>query len=91
MMATGPHNSFVSVAFRMGVVGIVTFLGFLASIFKGMWKNIEQAPVYRLFVFFAAIAMVSVNVGLESLYYLMVFVLAMGMANVKIKGKEEIL
>lgn len=90
MMATGPHNSFVSVAFRMGVVGIVTLLGFLASIFKGMWKNIEQVPIYRLFVFFAAIAMVSVNVGLESPYYLLVFVFAMGMANAAAPASQEL-
>lgn len=81
MMTTGPHNSFVSVAFRMGVVGIVTFLGLLASIFRGMWKNIEQIPTYRLFVFFAAIAIISVNVGLESPGYMMIFMLAMGLAN----------
>lgn len=88
MMTTGPHNSLISVAFRMGVAGIVTFLGLLASIFKGMWKNIEQVPIYRLFVFFAAIAIISVNVGLESPYYLMIFVFAMGMANDGIKEKE---
>ena len=88
MMTTGPHNSFISVAFRMGVAGIVTLLGFLASIFKGMWKNIKQVPVYRLFAFFAAIAIISVNVGLESPYYLMIFVFAMGMANEGIREKE---
>lgn len=81
MMVTGPHNSFISVAFRMGVAGIVTFLGFLASIFKGMWKNIEQVPIFRLFVFFAAIAIISVNVGLENPGYLIVFVFAMAMAD----------
>lgn len=81
MMATGPHNSLISVAFRMGIAGIVTFLGFLASIFKGMWKNIEQVPIFRLFVFFAAIAIISVNVGLESPGYMMIFMLAMGLAN----------
>lgn len=86
MMATGPHNSFVSVAFRMGVAGIVTFLGFLASIFQGMWKNIEQVPVFRLLVFFAAIAIISVNVGLESPVYLLPFIFAMGLANQEIKG-----
>ena len=90
MMATGPHNSLISVAFRMGVAGIVTLLGLLASIFKGMWKNIEQIPIYRLFVFFAAIAIVSVNVGLESPYYLMLFVLGMGMAYADTPASREL-
>lgn len=81
MMVTGPHNSFISVAFRMGVAGIVTLLGLLANIFRGMWKNIEQVPIFRLFVFFAAIAIISVNVGLESPGYMMIFMLAMGLAN----------
>ena len=86
MMATGPHNSLISVAFRMGIAGIVTFLGFLESIFTGLWKNIEQVPIYSLFVFFAAIAIVSVNVGLESPVYLLPFIFAMGLANQEIKG-----
>lgn len=90
MMATGPHNSLISVAFRMGVVGIVTFLGLLASIFRGMWKNIEQVPTYRLFVFFAAIAIISVNVGLESPGYMMIFMLAMGMANANNSASQEL-
>lgn len=81
MMATGPHNSLISVAFRMGIAGIVTFLGFLESIFTGLWKNIEQVPIYSLFVFFAAIAIISVNVGLENPGYLIVFVFAMAMAD----------
>lgn len=85
MMATGPHNSLISVAFRMGIAGIVTFLGFLESIFTGLWKNIEQVPIYSLFVFFAAIAIVSVNVGLESPVYLLPFIFAMGLANQEIK------
>lgn len=88
MMATGPHNSLISVAFRMGIAGIVTFLGFLASIFTGLWKNIEQVPIYSLFVFFAAIAIISVNVGLESPGYMMIFMLAMGVANEGIREKE---
>lgn len=81
MMATGPHNSLISVAFRMGIAGIVTLLGLLANIFRGMWKNIEQVPIFRLFVFFAAIAIISVNVGLESPVYLLPFIFAMGLAN----------
>ena len=81
MMATGPHNSLISVAFRMGIAGIVTLLGLLVNIFRGMWKNIEQVPIFRLFVFFAAIAIISVNVGLESPGYMMIFMLAMGLAN----------
>lgn len=81
MMATGPHNSLISVAFRMGIAGIVTLLGLLTNIFRGMWKNIEQVPIFRLFVFFAAIAIISVNVGLESPVYLLPFIFAMGLAN----------
>ena len=88
MMSIGPHNSFVSVAFRMGIAGIVTLLGLLARIFRGMWKNIEQVPTFRLFVFFAAIAIISVNVGLESPGYMMIFMLAMGVANEGIREKE---
>lgn len=88
MMATGPHNSLISVAFRMGIAGIVTLLGLLVNIFRGMWKNIEQVPIFRLFVFFAAIAIISVNVGLESPGYMMIFMLAMGVANEGIREKE---
>ena len=78
MMTTGAHNSLISLAFRMGVFGVVAFIGMLASAFIKAWKNIDEISVYSIFAFFAAIVIISVNVGLESTMYLPIFILGIG-------------
>ena len=94
MMTTGPHNSLVSLAFRMGIAGIVTFVGFLVNIFTKAWKNIEETSAYAFFAFFAAIVIISVNVGLESPVYLLSFVLGIAVNDLtndlKVKTKTTI-
>ncbi len=67
---TASHNSFVSVAFRQGILGITAFALFLL----GMWKKVffyrgcESSAL--IFGFCAAALLIGTNVGLESPMYL---------------------
>lgn len=77
MFVTGPHNSFISLAFRLGIVGVALFLGFLQSVLKGMNRS-GRVSAASYFLYFSAIVIIGVNVGLESPFYLILFVFAMG-------------
>jgi len=91
IITTAAHNSFISLAFRMGIVGIITFIGFLSSIFINIWKDIENTPIYAIFAFFASILIISVNVGLESVEYLIYFITALGIFCKNYNIKKHIL
>lgn len=69
VMAT--HNSYIAIAFRLGVIGIVLFLLFLYKVAYVI--PIVSSPEIG-FAFYAAIFMIGVNVGLESPNYLILFI-----------------
>lgn len=84
LFATGAHNSFISLAFRLGVVGIVLFLMFFWMLYVKMRKYNETICPATFFIFFSSILIISFNVGLESPYYLMLFIFAMGISNAEV-------
>ena len=78
LFITGPHSSFVSVAFRLGIIGLVNFVLFIKGIYRDLLSSGREISPATCFAFFGAIIIIGVNVGLESPYYLMMFVFALG-------------
>lgn len=78
LFVTGPHSSFIAIAFRLGIIGILTFVHFLIGIYRVLLKLGKKVSAATYFAFFAALVIIGVNVGLESPYYLMLFVFSMG-------------
>ncbi len=89
LFVTGPHSSFVAVAFRLGLIGIITFVLFLKGIYNGMSNLKQNVSAATFFAFWAALIIISTNVGLESPYYLMLFVFAMGKSVQEIRSLEK--
>lgn len=73
IFVTGSHNSFVSIAFRLGIIGIVLLLVYLYESYRSSLRHWDVQPIVP-FLFFSAIVIVAFNVGLESPTYLFVFV-----------------
>lgn len=89
LFVVGPHNSYIAILFRLGLIGSVMFLFMVFSVrnaIKRYSKDILPATVY---LFFSAVVIVGVNVGLESPYYLLIFVLALGFAIYDINSCEK--
>lgn len=78
LFVTGPHSSFISLAFRLGLIGLLLFILFLKATYKELLHNHNRLSPSVCFIFVSSIIIISFNVGLESPYYLMLFVFAMG-------------
>jgi hypothetical protein len=78
LFVTGPHSSFISIAFRLGLIGIIAFIMFLLGTHKAILNNSRKISTATCFSYYASIIIISFNVGLESPYYLILFVFAMG-------------
>lgn len=74
LFVTGPHNSFISIFFRLGIIGYWLFVRY---IYNNLAPNNIDCKA-KMFVAYAAIVLIMVNVGLESPHYLYLFVFAMG-------------
>jgi len=83
---TGSHNSFISLTFRLGLIGIVSFLVFLFEMYKRINLYVKFVSPATYFMFFASIFLIGFNVGLESPYYLLIFVFAMGKCVQETRG-----
>ena len=90
LFVTGSHNSLISVSFRLGVIGIALFLSMLWMFYKEMRRNINSISKSSLFAFFSSIVVISVNVGLESPYYLFLFLFALICCDAEIKKSHQI-
>ena len=78
MFVTGPHNSFMSLTMRTGIIGLLLFLLFLGSQFWNIVKYRVPPSKSACFAIFAGIVMILFNVGLESPGYLLTFTFFMG-------------
>ena len=78
LFVTGPHSSFIAIAFRLGIIGLLTFVQFLKGIYRDLLNTRKEVSAATCFAFFAALIIIGVNVGLESPYYLMIFIFSMG-------------
>lgn len=73
VFVTGAHNSFVTVAFRMGLIGIVLLVGYLICLQYKQMRHLIQVPLNSIYAMCASITIIALNVGLESPYYAILF------------------
>ena len=78
---TGCHNSFISLAYRLGAIGIVLFMFFLADTQKNM-NRAGSCPLFCSFLFFASLFIIAFNVGLESPAYCFCFLIGAALPRV---------
>lgn len=70
MFVVGCHNSFVSIAFRLGFVGLFLLLGYLLECSN---KVVSSKNSFAVFASIAAIYIVCFNVGFENPMYFFLF------------------
>lgn len=78
---TGCHNSFISLAYRLGVIGIVLLMLFLADTQKNMNRD-GSCPLFVRHLFFASLFIIAFNVGLESPGYCFCFLIGAALPRV---------
>ncbi|MEG3030394.1 MAG: O-antigen ligase family protein, partial [Oscillospiraceae bacterium] len=88
------HNSFVSVALRMGVLGLALFCGLLLTIWRRLTKSKCSDMGAMMFLFCGVLFTISLNVGLESPGYFGVFMVSMCLissyiSQPKVEEKEQ--
>ena len=76
IFVTGPHNSFVAVTYRMGVLGLALFVWFLLLVWRGILRHKTGEQFTLAFLFCSSILLISTNNGLESPVYFVVFLTA---------------
>ena len=79
---TGSHNSFISLSYRLGFIGILMLIVFLRCCYKKI-SSVGFVPSFVCCFFFASLFIIAFNVGLESPAYLFCFLLgaALSLAN----------
>lgn len=68
---TASHNSFVAVAFRQGLPGLLLFVGALAALWKKIFEYEGAESGAMIYAFCGSVLLISTNVGLESPMYLL--------------------
>lgn len=81
MFVTAPHNSFISLTMRTGVIGLFLFLLYLGLLFRNLVRHKALPPKSACFALFAGVVVILFNVGLESPGYLLTFVFCLGMCS----------
>lgn len=89
LFITGPHNSYVSIAFRLGIVGIVLFLVMIFDLIEKISEKSNDISRCAIFMLFSSIVLIGVNVGLESPYYLIMFVFSFGFCASEVYSEYE--
>ena len=89
LFITGPHNSYVSIAFRLGIVGIVLFLVMIFDLIEKISEKNNEISRCAIFMLFSSIVLIGVNVGLESPYYLIMFVFSFGFCASEVYHEHE--
>ena len=81
MFVTAPHNSFISLTMRTGIIGLFLFLTYLILLFWNLARHKAPPPKSACFALFAGVVLILFNVGLESPGYLLVFVFCIGICS----------
>lgn len=89
LFITGPHNSYVSIAFRLGIVGVVLFLVMIFDLIEKISEKSNDISRCAIFMLFSSIVLIGVNVGLESPYYLIMFVFSFGFCASEVYSEYE--
>ena len=80
LFVVGAHSSIISLAFRLGILGCYLLFGYLIEKSKNILYN-EKIDRCKLYLFFSSMFIITVNVGFESPYYLLIFVFSMYMCS----------
>ena len=80
LFVVGPHSSIISLAFRLGILGCYLLFSYLTEKSKKLLHN-NEIDKCKLYLFFSSIFIITVNVGFESPYYLLIFVFSMYMCS----------
>ena len=81
---SGPHNSYLSILTRMGVIGFILFGWLMAALLRRAWALIGQHPqtipdLLLIVIPLNGLIHAAVNVGLESPHHCMLLWLVAGM------------
>lgn len=80
IFVVAPHNSIIAVTFRLGILGCILLLTYLIEKAKNIVHD-KEVDNCKLFLFFSSLFMITVNVGFESPYYLLIFIISMYMCG----------
>lgn len=89
VFVSAPHNSFMSLTAKTGIVGLVLFLVFLILLFCNLVKHQTLPSKSACFALFAGVMLILFNVGLENPGYLLTFVFLIGMCSREGKKSEQ--
>lgn len=90
VFVTGAHNSFVTVAFRLGIVGIALFVTYLIWLHIRQIANIQKVSLRSYYALCSATVLIALNVGLESPYYMLLFLFAVCWSNYQLTCAMDI-
>lgn len=76
----GSHNSIIALTFRLGILGCVLLLMYLIEKAKNIVHD-NEVDNCKLYLFFSSLFIITVNVGFESPYYLLIFIISMYMCG----------
>lgn len=79
---TGCHNSFISLTYRLGILGFILLMLFLDDSQKSL-NNESSCPLFVRLLFFASLFIIAFNVGLESPGYCFCFLNGVALSRVK--------
>lgn len=88
VFVTGAHSSFITVAFRLGVVGIVLFAAYLIVLQFKQLKHLDSVSLRSYYALCSSVVIIALNVGLESPYYLLLFLFSVYWSNFEIKNSK---
>ncbi|MBP3683831.1 MAG: hypothetical protein J6J12_02550 [Oscillospiraceae bacterium] len=86
VFVTGPHNSFVSLTFRLGLIGLLLFSTFLIVLQKKQISCMKGVSLASIFAICSSLIIITLNVGLESPTYLLLFIFSACIANYELKN-----
>lgn len=78
LFVVGPHNSYIAILFRLGLIGIIIFLFMMFSVHNAIKRYFKDILPVSAFLYFSSAVLIGVNVGLESPYYLLLFAFSIG-------------
>lgn len=81
MFVTGSHNSYITILYRLGPIGLYFLLNIIYRIVVNIQSCSYRDNIHCAYILFSAIFLIGVNVGLESPYYMFLFVFALGINN----------
>ena len=88
----GPHNSFVTILLRMGVIGLLAYISIYFKLFKSINNiiKIKELRLFATFILLSQIFFIGLNMGLESPRYFLGVCFTFTLVCVLISKPEKI-